>query len=260
VADIRQHLQRSARNQCLCSLAIALWWRNRVSLAQHDRHRLPQRGQLFGRECLHDCRCQQEYRAHAGNRARVVGVGDPWRQFGRAAAARRASIVCVAASCWGRQTPSSGCAVQKASSRCRSGVHRRPAARCSHRREPGHTQPFGSTCGPSTGSACTAASAARRSSARNQVSMLPGRVISWRRCCRDDRPRSPDSRPAPAPYPASPSCARCRRCHARAAGRQAITRDRRIHAARPTSNSGASGGPMVSAVSRLPACAGYQTV
>jgi hypothetical protein len=97
-----------------------------VSAAQHDRHRLPQRGQLLGRERLHDGGRQQEHRAHAGNRALCVSVGDPGASAGEAAAARRASIVCVAASCCGWQTPSSGCAVQKASSRCRLG--RAPAA------------------------------------------------------------------------------------------------------------------------------------
>lgn len=83
MADTGQHLQCSARNHRTRSLAIGLWWRDRVRLAQHDRHRLFQRGELLGRKGLHDCRRQQEHRAHAGNGACVVGVGHPWRQLGR---------------------------------------------------------------------------------------------------------------------------------------------------------------------------------
>ncbi len=66
MADTGQHLQYSARNHRTRSLAIGLRWRDRVRLAQHDRHRLFQRGELLGRKGLHDCRAPAGTRAHAG--------------------------------------------------------------------------------------------------------------------------------------------------------------------------------------------------
>ena len=260
MADTGQHLQCSARNHRTRSLAVGLRWRHRVRLAQHDRHRLFQRGELLGRKA---CTIAGASR----NTARMPGMaraslawdiqGD---SSGDAAAATRASIVRCRLLLAGRR--------RHLDVRCRSPAiaagpvaHRLPAVRCSHRPRSRRPQALridmwaqhrislhGRQCGTQVIGAQPGQKAAGQGQSVNAV-------VAWMIHRNHQIPGPRQRRAQPAH-------------HARAAavamreqqGRQAITRDRRILADRPTSNSGASGGPMVSAVSRLPAGAGYQTV
>ena len=97
-------------------------------------------------------------------------------------------------------------------------VHRLRAARCSRRpRTRQHPGVQDQHVGPALDR--PARPPARRAGHPHATSSACCRAGSSRprRCCRDDRLRSPDTRHAPARCPASPSCAHCRRCHARAA-------------------------------------------